>query len=525
MKLTIDHTVKYAPYLYAAASCLIGLYVCDFSIGFGSMTFGHLADAAHWSNGFNLEKTTAYFPIGYPLLLSFISLFGLSPFSAGLVLNLLSHFGIVVILTRTKIVAPIWIKRLFFACIILSPMPLAHMTFVWVEAPFTLFCLIAFEQINQMVTRQKEQQKSTLLQLSLLAAACSMPIYMRYIGVFVPIAGVIVILLFAFKYRGLAVTVENLGEYMFASLLLLTFITPQIFKNYLIHSDVFGHPVDAAPAYDFVTAMKVTLLHVGDFLFGNMALYQLSQLESYKLMIASFGTAIPIIASILILLRAWTFKMSTIAVVFILTYVILFSIAQSTTRLDLIVYRFVHPLWPFVILIIMGIWEHDDHCRKRQLINIYQYALKVLAISTLLVLLALGVYRGTHQLKDISNFNYSPNLLEHIRKNLKQDSVVLVNRFGDQIRAIRPDLEVHMIPFLDPNNGNYQQVYGVVHWDENQFRRLAQKLGFNQIIMFMGASNTDPFLNNGWYGDYMTSIINGSERTFTSRDGFIVQAK
>ena len=204
----------------------------------------------------------------------------------------------------------------------------------------------------------------------------------------------------------------------------------------------------------------------------------------------------------------------------ILFYIFVFSIFESITRLDLVNYRFIHPIVPFVFIAffvrIKKINQYISIIKLRMPNLIYVIAFLIFGLSCVKILKGSGV----------SDFNYSPQTLNHISQALESNAAILTNRFGDQVGIFRDDLKVHLIPFTDKANAGYTEAYGVKVFNQETFNSFVKKNEIIAVVFFMGPNKRDPFLNAGEYGefvnDYIKNTCYGECQVRDFNDGFVL---
>lgn len=504
---------------------LVGLYVCSAQIGFGSMTFGHLGDAMAFAESLTLKSISPLYPFGYPALLGLISLFGISVVHAAILLNVISNIGLVIVVGVLIRSETIWCRVLTLMALSLSSGLSTHFLHLWAEAPFTFLSIAALAYYQKLSTAELSGNPPKAMQMIVLAALCMAPVYVRYVGIFIPITVSVLFTFQAFDLRSnWRQSLKTLSAYWAFGLASICFALPLILKNLLIHDGLTGHPVGVSAAYDFKTAL-ITMVEATGAYGLNLDYVSRAPILNKCQHFIQAGTLIwTIILFTIILQRLREPSFIRTLVVACISYILIFSYAQSITRLDLINYRFIHPIVPLMIVSVTLVCFMDHHVgEKNRLVDSFK---KIILFGTIAIVVAGGLVRVSLPIEKMSDFQYSPETLTWVKNNLPKSSVVLVNRFGDQIRIVRSDIVSFMIPFIDPMNAGYTEAYGVELWNEASFKAIIKNRNVNYIVVFLGSNNTDVFWEEGWYGEEMSRLLHIAETQGTRlSDGFAIEVK
>ncbi len=122
---------------------------------------------------------------------------------------------------------------------------------------------------------------------------------------------------------------------------------------------------------------------------------------------------------------------------------------------------------------------------------------------------------------------WSPKTIAYIRSRVPAGSAILANGAGWQLMAATLDYRVQLIPFINPENGDYDKAYGAVHWDREAALRSMLKNGFSHVVFFQGADGIDPLLTYHSYGDYVPLLLRPGlpevEEIVQQPDGIVVR--
>lgn len=122
---------------------------------------------------------------------------------------------------------------------------------------------------------------------------------------------------------------------------------------------------------------------------------------------------------------------------------------------------------------------------------------------------------------------WSPDTIAWIRSHLPPGTTVLANRPGLQLPAVSLDYPVHLIPFINPENGDYDLAYGARQWNRADFLRFAVEHEIGCVVFFLGNHRVDPLLGYASYGEYIPRLLAPSPlpevaRVVQTADGTIV---
>ncbi len=106
--------------------------------------------------------------------------------------------------------------------------------------------------------------------------------------------------------------------------------------------------------------------------------------------------------------------------------------------------------------------------------------------------------------------HWSPATIAWIRAHLPAGSAVLVNRHGMQLAAVTLDYRIHQVPFINPENGDYDRAYGARQWTRAELLRFAVDHEIRCLIFFLGSDRVDPLLGYGSYGDHVPRLLEGN---------------
>lgn len=85
-----------------------------------------------------------------------------------------------------------------------------------------------------------------------------------------------------------------------------------------------------------------------------------------------------------------------------------------------------------------------------------------------------------------------------------------MSRYGVQLAATSLRYHVLSMPFDDPTNDDYTRAYGVVPWTRAAALRTFVQMGVRYVVFFLGRADPEPYLERGWYGSYVGSLVSAS---------------
>jgi hypothetical protein len=490
--------------LIALLAVLFAILLTRGHVGFASMSFGFLGEANKLSNGFSIFELWPGEPFGYQIIISIITqFFTFTTVQAGYYLNILCFFFTIYcyakLLFSIKFFSRIEVIAILIAYSFYSQ-SLWHATNIWVEAPYTLITICYFAYLAS--SKKGAFGKNFVL---ILIAILSM--YFRYIGI-VLVGVSVVYVIHCYFYRKI-----NIYQLLALAIFSISMIFPLLYRNYQITGVLTGHALSVAPAYTLDTALVAVIyecmrwlpITLPNFIFTNN-LY-ISYVISFIFMV--------------VMTKKWfvieKFEIELVKF-YPSAYIVIFAIFESITRLDLVNYRFIHPIIPFVFIIFFV------NLKKINQLNLFVNKAPNFIVICAIVILCIACVKMLKGSK-VSDFNYSPHTLDYISKNITPDGAILTNRYGDQVGMMRSDIKVHLMPFTDQLNGGYTEAYGVKLLDNKSYNEFRLINNINNVVFFMGVDGQDSFLNANEYGEFISDYVKNQCfeecKVLKFKDGFI----
>lgn len=504
--------------LFIFSICL-GAITNRFSVGFSAMSFGQIGEAAALALTGNLAELTAIEPPGYPLLLAPFIALGIKPVFVALAVNNICG-GLTVLfsfLIGRQFFKPVTALAVgvMVAC---HFMLLAHAQFLWMEAPFLTATLAATWYAIRLV---QQDNVMSLKQAALLGVLVALPFVFRYMGA-VFAATLISFVCFELSNR------KPISKFFQAACVLCVtaaFIAALVFaRNFIMTGNILGHPMGVAPAYQFFDALVEMVYNLG--IFGLMPLpAKVMALGQWCKALIFAGLILFLLLLVVLGLRD---KATRIIPLNITAYVVFFSVAEAITRLDLIHFRFVMPLMPFVVIGLFLVLTRIGTHLFSQEARFFGFFLKAVLSLGVIFAIVTGIKTA---MKGVipSDFAYSPKTLGVLEKEIAPGEMVIVNRMGAQLRMHRPDTKAYMMPFGDPWNGDYTKAYGVKFWTRSDFEKFIKEHNVKRVVFFMGKEKKDPFLEKEQYGTFMGELFSGHTPHLAKKedleDGVIITLK
>jgi len=445
-------------------------------------------------------------PPGFALFATPFVWLGLTPTRAEWILSVLA-FGLTVSLTLAlgcRLVH--WVVGVAAAVVVmLNPTVLDWANMAMSEMLFTasiLTAVIVFDEFYlawvQRGAPSAEKAHHRLLALATGLALC-LPFWLRYIGVVMPLIGLSGLALMFVRTPRHRSRVLAAAAFTAALLLLLPL------RNWLITGGPTGHDVGVASAVTFLDALRQVLRGI-----RLMWLYFAERFPSDPV---DLLTALAVLTAAVIYDR----RMRRVLAAWVpIAYLVTLAGAASHTRIDRISDRFITPIFPLLVLALCGaIYEVVQWARRERRpwprrsleAAAVLMSLPLVAVSTLSVARGIGVVVGGFTPAD---GYWSPETLAFIEKTVPRDSVIAVSRYGGQLAATSLRYHVLSMPFDDPTNDDYTRAYGVVPWTRAAALRTFVQMGVRYVVFFLGRADPEPYLERGWYGSYVGSLVSAS---------------
>jgi hypothetical protein len=496
-------------FFFAFVHLIIGILINRGELGFSAMTFGEIADASSISNGSSIFSLWPGQPFGYSILIWITS--KIIPdviYSAALVILISRIISIALFfLICTEILSLAWsIAATVF--LIFQFQFLSHLLYLWVEGPFIaselafVYFLLKFKTSNY---NQKFLFASGL--------AGSLMFNIRYIaGCYILFFGIYALYKFFQKklsFKGLLI----------AGSISLLIIAPVLYRNFILTNTLAGHPIGLQPAYNFIQAFRELIIQTGIFSFIPFPGKFWHFGHAFTIPLIAFVVFITICPLFLSKLK----NKSGFIWLMMPLYIVAFAYAESSTRLDIINFRFIYPIIPFFSLHLFSILEFYYLEFKSSRLAI-KFLITLIILSTLTTT-AILLVKGSRP----SNFNYSPELLNKIKNLNPTPKTIIINRYGDQLGMHFPDIQRIAIPYTDKANGDYMAIYGMKAWSREDFIKTVKDNNINIIAFFLGRNHTDPFLDQNEYGTFIKSLFLGQDPIVIKReetsDGVLIWIK
>lgn len=476
--------------------------------GLLSLSYDYAHQALLAAAGRITEALTQFpkWPPGFALFATPFVWLGLTPTRAEWILSVLA-FGLTVSLTFAigyRLVH--WVVGVAAAVVVmLNPTVLDWANMAMSEMLFTASILTAVIVFDEFYLAWVQSDAPTagrahhrLLALAIGLTLC-LPFWLRYIGVVIPLIGLACLaLMFArapcHRWRVIAA-----ATFTGALLLLLPL------RNWLITGGPTGHDVGVASAVTFLDALRQVL--------RGIRLMWLYFMERFPRDPVDLVTALALLAAAVIYGR----KIRRVLAAWVpIAYLVTLAGAASHTRIDRIGDRFITPIFPLLVLALCGaIYEVVQWTRRERRpwprrgfeAAVVLLSLPLVAVSTLSVARGIGVVVGGFTPE---NGYWSPETLAFIEKTVPMGSVVAVSRYGGQLAATSLHYHVLSMPFDDPTNDDYTRAYGVVPWTRAAALRTFVQMGVRYVVFFLGRARPEPYLERGWYGSYVGSLVSAS---------------
>jgi hypothetical protein len=494
--------------LIALLAVLFSILLTRGHVGFASMSFGFLSEANKLSNGYSIFQLWPGEPFGYQIIISVITrFFTFSTVQVAYYLNILCFFFTLYYYAKLLFSINFFTRKDSIAILIIYSFysqSLWHATNIWVEAPFTLITMVFFANLVN-------SEKGALRRNFALLFFAILSMYFRYIGI-VLVGVSVVYVLHCFCRKKI-----NIYHLFVLAIFSISLIFPLLYRNYQITGVITGHALSVAPAYRLDGALVAVIFEsmrwlpiaLPNIIFTN---------QLYIAYIISF-------IFMVVMTKKWfvgeKFEVELVKY-YPSAYIVIFAIFESITRLDLVNYRFIHPILPFVFIIFCV------NLKKINQLKIFENKAPNFLVACAIVILCIAcvkVYKGSK----VSDFNYSPNILDYISKNIPPDGAILTNRFGDQVGMFRTDIKVHILPFTDQLNGGYTEAYGVKLLDKNSYNKFRLNNKINHVVFFMGVDGRDSFLSANEYGEFISDYVKNhcfeECKVLRFNDGFIFSYK
>jgi hypothetical protein len=491
----------------------IGLFVNRFHIGFSAMEFGMLSEASNLKAGGSILSLWPGEPYGYSILLWLLSTIVGTTINSAIIIALFSSFfsGAIFYLIASELFDKKWaiISSIVF---LFQYQQIAHTLYLWVEAPFATLILC---YLYVIILAKKADYPPHLCLFG--AILSSILFNLRYIGA-------IFVLLYALDmiaaYYSRRINFKYLTGY---GLVCLFICMPLLYRNYILTGHLSGHPVGLTPAYTFFGAFYELLIQLG--IFGltwfPASFWSAGQLFTVPLVVFIF-MIMAFAISVSHAIRDTRFPAYILPF-----YIVSFSVAEASTRLDLIHYRFVHPVIPLLIFSFYYLLQNVRtvpfpplHIRSIVLIM-----LGILPLITMIGVSSVETWKGNIP----ADFNYSPETLRKLKELSLDDSPILVNRYGDQLTIDFPNKHLITIPYSDIKNGNFTEAWGMRPWTRDKLIEYVAENKIKYLVFFLGKNHIDPFLEGGEYGESIKPIFLGEDPIVASRievtDGVIITFK
>jgi hypothetical protein len=446
-------------------------------------------------------------PPGFALLLTPLVWLGMSPLKAEWGISIVA-FGVTACLTFAigRLRANTLVGAVAALIVIFNPAMLDWANMALSEMLFTSSILMSILWVDSVyiprVAALDGAGEATSSRVGLSAATAffvCLPFWIRYIGIVVSLmalCGLVVMAVLSPKGRRLLLATAALTGLLLA-------VVP--FRNLIATGGPTGHAMGVASSVTFAGAMSQALRAVRTMWFFLAERFRANIVDAVTALVLLFAAvfhgrrlrSIPSAATPLVYLAslAW---------------------AASHTRIDRISDRFVMPIFPLIALGLCGamfelVTRASSESRPR-----LRGSLKTAAVVVgvpLLAISALAVSRGGGLvLTGFTPFGgyWSPETVRYIKAQIHGGSAIAVSRYGGQLGAETLSYRVRGIPFADPPNDGYTAAYGIEPWTRPRALLAFIENDVSHVVFFLGKFGHEPFLEHGWYGDYVGSLPTAS---------------
>lgn len=323
--------------------------------------------------------------------------------------------------------------------------------------------------------------------------ALALPFWIRYIGILFPLLGIGVCVILYVKgipARRIELITTTVVTIIFGGMLMV--------RNVIFAESVAGHPTSGVPGETFSSAIAEFLWQLGGGLFWK----RISPSPILKFaVVTSSASAIVILAAIgMRKLRLFILTSIPIAYMLLLAYV------ASHTRIDVIGWRFIFPILPFLILPIVLLWYWSA-----TLLDVKPFVRR-LSKGVITVFSGITFLSGSAMIVVgiPSSPAYSHETIEYVTTHVSKGTTIAGSRYGMQLLATTLDYSYIEIPFDDPGNAGYTEAYGVHLWTREKALRTFVEKDVRCVVFFLGSDHEDGFLERGAYGDYVRSLYAGN---------------
>ncbi|MGP0082532.1 MAG: hypothetical protein ACLP0B_02720 [Steroidobacteraceae bacterium] len=518
-------TAPLVPLTTLAFLCVIyslcGVLASRFYLGFGPFSFEMISNAVSFARSHDVQTLFSFSvePIGYALILFPLLSAGLGPLVSALAVTIVGNFLSLALLGL--ITYEIFERRYRWAvlsCVIyiFQYGILGCYQKLWVESVFTASVLFMY-WVMLTFWYSARSRRLSFSSIGILSISISLPTYLRYVGIAFIAAAFIFLLA-----DSLLVRARTLREALIVIVLSSMLLVPQFLGNALWARSITGHPVGVTPGYTFPEALWGFLYYTGVYTFVPLPKALPGSLTwlsiPYEALLVAFVVCV-LIALAFISLYMEKLRFCLFCIVM---YIVAFSVAESITRIDNLQFRFIYPIIPLMLIVVISIFYYSyykipiDRISERIRVGVQYLFGSILCLVLIggLVVMGLGI-------PAVQSMNYSPETLAEALKIIPRDATVIISRWGGQLTMFRPDISLVQIPASDA----YNEAYGSKTWDNNTLSNVIRARNIKLMIFFLGRQQGDA-LENGSYGPAIEEAYQGNSPIVASRrrlsDGVIL---
>jgi 4-amino-4-deoxy-L-arabinose transferase-like glycosyltransferase len=367
----------------------------------------------------------------------------------------------------------------------------------------------------------------------LVGVLLALPFWIRYIGLTVPVFFAPLLALFWWRWP------RRRPALLLAGATAALLCAALVCRNLYYGAGAAGHPLGVTPGETFSSAFVKCL-----YMTGRDWVYVLGRFNYWPW--EKFVAAL--------VLLAWLYAVATgrrdpramLPALWPMFYLIALSVAASITRIDELNPRFLMPAYPVgrsaavagagLLVAVAGIGWSLERINWHELRPVPRWGIVLPALAVLAagvgvaglvyvrraaaerraahgVLLALLVAvpalgRVAFGVRETTT--WSPVTLAYVVAQVPKGAVLAVNRSGFQLNAVTLDYAVTLIPFINRENGSYDEAYGAVPWTRPAALRWFIDHHAQYVVFFYGAAGADPLIANNAYGRYPPLLLTGS---------------
>lgn len=433
-------------------------------------------------------------PPGYAILIAMLHLVGIGTLTAGWIISVASFcLSSLVLFWFTLRITSKLIAWFAYSLFVFNPLCLLAANMVVSESVFILSLLLGMTAACSLgLERLGSGNANGNLRPKVYGLLLGLPSLFRHIGIVFLLSCLAPVLssIESRKHRWKEMTVVCALAGVPVMIVVL--------RNYFVAGSLFGHPITGEPGDSFFSALYASLRQIA----AGVVLDKLSvpQLAQHVLVVSTGVGLVGIACYSYRVTRVFTLSLVPIL------YIIVLSITASITRIDVISWRFIVPVLPFLFISLSAcLGQLLVRCRRQLLLWRATAAAATLFITIVVSTGSFLAFSG-FKLVDLSG-GYSPRTLEFICRNVPSGTAVAGSRYGKQLLAASLDYRYLEIPFEDPWNAGYTTAYGLEVWSRKSALDVFIEKNVRHIVFFLGSKVGDPFLKRGCYGSYVSSLV------------------